>query len=106
MSFGFIITRHVNNYNTNKYWNHNIKLIRTYYPNTTIIIIDDNSDQNFIKSEFNYKNVIFINSEYPGRGELLPYIYYLKNKWFDKAIILHDSTFIHKTINFITYPVI
>jgi len=107
MSFGFIITRHVNNYNTNKYWNHNIKLIRTYYPNTTIIIIDDNSNQNFIRAEFNYKNIIIINSEYLGRGELLPYIYYLKNKWFDTAIILHDSTFIHKRINFnIKYPVI
>jgi hypothetical protein len=107
MSFGFIITRHVRDQHTNKYWNHSIKLIRTFYPTVSIIIIDDNSDQNFVKSEFPYKNIMIINSEYPGRGELLPYIYYIEHKWFDKAIILHDSTFIHKRIKFyIKYPVV
>ena len=30
--FGFIITRHVNSFHTNKYWNHCIKLLRMYYP--------------------------------------------------------------------------
>jgi hypothetical protein len=100
MNFGFIITRHVKNEKTNKYWNHNIKLLRTYYPNCLIVVIDDNSDYNFIKSEFDYKNIIYIQSEYIGRGELLPYIYYLKNKWFDNAVIIHDSVFFHKTYNF------
>ena len=38
MSFGFIITRHVNSEQTNKYWNHNVKLIRTFYPFKKIII--------------------------------------------------------------------
>ena len=41
-----------------------------------------------------------INSEFPGRGELLPYIYFLKYKWFDNAVIIHDSVFFHKTIDF------
>ena len=39
MTYGFIITRHVNSEQTNKYWNHNIKLIRTHYPFKKIIII-------------------------------------------------------------------
>jgi hypothetical protein len=103
MSFGFIITRHVNSEKTNKYWNHNVKLLRTHYPNNKIIIIDDNSNQDYIKADFEYKNVEIIKSEYPGRGELLPYIYYLNNKWFDNAIIIHDSVFFHKTINFEKY---
>jgi len=99
-NFGFIITRHVNSTNTNKYWNHSIKLLRTFYPDTKIIIIDDNSKQEYVQSEFEYKNVIIIQSEFPGRGEVLPYYYYLKFKFFENAVILHDSVFIHKMIPF------
>ena len=100
MSFGFIITRHVNSDKTNCYWNQNIKLLRSHYPQCKLVIIDDNSNQSFIKAEFDYINLEVINSEYPGRGELLPYIYYLKHKWFDNAVIIHDSVFFHKTIDF------
>jgi len=99
-SFGFIISRHVNSETTNKYWNHSVKLLRTFYPERKIIIIDDNSNQNFVKAEFHYKNIEVIQSEFPGRGELLPYYYYLKNKFFENAVILHDSVFIHKRLNF------
>ena len=108
MSFGFVITRHVNSVKTNKYWNQNVKLLRILYPQKQIIIIDDNSKQEFVKAECLYKNVEVIQSEYPGRGELLPYIYFLKYKWFDNAVILHDSVFIHKRVPFenITLPVI
>ena len=106
-SFGFILTRHVNSEKTNHYWNRCIKLIRTFYPFSQIIIIDDNSKKKYIKSEVNYKNVTIIESEYPGRGELLPYIYFLKYRWFKNAVILHDSIFIHKHIPFelLTFPV-
>ncbi len=100
MTYGFIITRHVNSEQTNKYWNQCVKLIRTYYPFKKIIIIDDNSNQTFIKADFDYKNTEIIQSEYPKRGELLPYIYFLKNKWFENAVIIHDSVFIHKRIPF------
>ena len=99
-NYGFIITRHVNSEQTNKYWNQCVKLIRTYYPLRQIIIIDDNSDYNFVKSDFDYLNLTIIQSEYPKRGELLPYVYYLKYKWFPNAVIIHDSLFIHKKINF------
>ena len=64
MTYGFIITRHVNSEKTNKYWNHNIKLIRTYYPHKKIIVIDDNSNYSFVKPDFNYKNIETIQSEY------------------------------------------
>jgi hypothetical protein len=100
MSFGFIITRHVNSEKTNEYWNQCVKLIRTLYPFRKIIVIDDNSNPNFVKADFDYKNVEFIQSEYPGRGELLPYVYYARNKWFENAIIIHDSVFFHKRIPF------
>ena len=100
MTYGFIITRHVNSKETNKYWNHSVKLIRTFYPRKQIIIIDDNSNKDFIVAEHEYDNLIIIQSEYIGRGELLPFIYFLKYKWFDNAIIIHDSVFIHKRIPF------
>ncbi len=99
-SFGFIISRHVNSYNTNKYWNNSVKLLRTIYPNCKIVIIDDNSNQQFVNAEHDYNNVQIIQSEFPGRGELLPYYYYIKHKFFDNAVILHDGVFIHKRINF------
>jgi len=98
--YGFIITRHVNSERTNRYWNRSVKLIKTYYPEKQIVIIDDNSNPHFLKAEFNYANIIVINSEYPGRGELLPYIYFAANKWFEKAVIIHDSVFFHKRFKF------
>ena len=106
--FGFIVTRHVNSETTNKYWNQNVKLIRSFYPFSKIIIIDDNSNYDFVKADVEYKNVEFIQSEYPGKGELLPYIYYARHKWFERAVIIHDSVFIHKRIPFgkINYPVL
>lgn len=102
-NYGFIITRHVNSENTNKYWNQSVKLIRTFYPLRKIVIIDDNSNQDFVKAEFDYKNLIIIQSEFPQRGELLPYYYYLRYKWFPNAVIIHDSLFIHKKIPFETF---
>lgn len=106
--FGFIITRHVTSEKINNYWNQNVKLIRMFYPVAKIVIIDDNSDQSFVKADFDYSNIIVINSEYPKRGELLPFVYYFRNKWFENAIIIHDSVFIHKRMRFENYklPVI
>jgi hypothetical protein len=98
--FGFIITRHVNSEKTNNYWNQSIKLLQFFYPNKKIVIIDDNSDTNFLKADYDYNNIEIIQSEFPGRGELLPYYYYIKNKFFENAVIIHDSVFFHKRINF------
>jgi hypothetical protein len=101
-TFGFIILRHVNSSITNTYWIRCYDSIRKYYPDNTILIIDDNSDQNIIHSRGKEKvlyNTHIINSEYPRRGELLPYYYYLNNKYFDIAIIIHDSVFINKYID-------
>lgn len=107
-SYGFIITRHVNSDKTNKYWNRCVKLIRTIYPLRQIIIIDDNSNQHYVVADHEYTNITVIQSEYPQRGELLPYIYYLKYKWFQSAVIIHDSLFFHSKIHFdkLTAPVL
>lgn len=108
MNYGFIITRHVNSEKTNEYWNHSVKLIKSIYPSNQIVIIDDDSNYDFVRAEHEYENIILIQSEYPKRGELLPFIYFLQHKWFDNAIIIHDSLFIHRKIPFeaINLPVL
>lgn len=95
---GFIILRHVNNEITNDYWSKCYDCIRKYYPENKILIIDDNSNYEFIKYKKLYKTLI-INSEYPKRGEVLPYYYYLQNKLFDTAVIIHDSVFINAQVD-------
>jgi hypothetical protein len=102
MSFGFIVLRHVNSEETSKYWKVCCSRIRKYYPEVQILLIDDNSNYDFIEKDEEeklYKTKI-IHSEYVGRGELLPYIYYLKHKLFDVACFIHDSVFINSYINF------
>ena len=104
---GFIILRHVNSIKTNEYWKECYRCIRKFYTTNKILIIDDNSDQKYV-TEYNQDNddgveltnTTIIQSEYPKRGELLPYYYYLKNKFCDIAVILHDSVFIQQPINF------
>uniref|UniRef100_A0A6C0KU42 Glycosyltransferase n=1 Tax=viral metagenome TaxID=1070528 RepID=A0A6C0KU42_9ZZZZ len=96
---GFIILRHVIDQLTNIYWVHCYNSIRKYYPENKIIIIDDNSNYECITKKNLYKTTV-IQSEYPKRGELLPYYYYLHHKLFDIAVILHDSVFINKYIDF------
>ncbi len=98
--FGFIIIRHVNSELTNKYWINNVKNIRKYY-NNKIIIIDDNSDKKYLENlDVSLENCEIIKSEFPKRGEQLPYYYLYKNKYFKKAVIIHDSLFINKHIDF------
>ena len=96
---GFIILRHVTNELTNNYWIHCYECIRNFYPEYPILIIDDNSNYAYITERDLYKTTI-INSEYHKRGELLPYYYYLHNKLFETAVIIHDSVFINKYIDF------
>jgi len=96
---GFIILRHVNSQLTNTYWIHCYDSIRKYYPENKILIIDDNSNYEFITNKNLYKTTI-IQSDFHGRGELLPYYYYVHNKLFDIAVILHDSVFVNQYINF------
>jgi len=100
---GFIILRYVNSAITNQYWKECYRCIRYFYPSNKILIIDDNSDMEFLTCdtiELELHNTTIIQSEYPKRGEFLPYYYYLRNKFCDTAVILHDSVFIQTRINF------
>ena len=96
---GFIILRHVNSSITNEYWKECYRCIKTFYPKNRILIIDDNSNKTFLTHD-TLDNTMVIQSEFPRRGEFLPYYYYLKTKFCETAVILHDSVFIKKYIDF------
>ena len=95
--FGFIILRHVDSMKTNAYWQECYHCIRTIYPTNKIVIIDDDSNPVYLTS-IPMTHALIVESEYKKRGELLPYYYYLQNKWFENAVILHDSVFIKSDI--------
>jgi hypothetical protein len=95
----FIITRYIKDETTNKYWYNCYSSIRKVYPNVKIIIIDDNSPYKNTNIDNKLVNCKIIKSEYPQRGELLPYYYFHKYKYAKKAIILHDSVFINREID-------
>ena len=98
---GFILLRNVRDQKTSEYWKLSYTCIRKFYPNNYIIIIDDNSDYDLIDLTFQKKiqNARVIRSEYPARGEILPYYYYLQNKLFNRAMIVHDSVFINSKLD-------
>jgi hypothetical protein len=102
--YGFIIVRHVNSEKTNNYWNESYKCIRKHY-NNKILIIDDNSNYEYIKLHDDIKiyNCNIVQSEYIARGEILGYYYFYNNRPFEKAVIIHDSVFINKYIDFNIY---
>jgi hypothetical protein len=90
---GFILTRHVRSEETNQYWIESCRCIRRFYPDTPIVIIDDGSDPAFVVGDVP-DNCTVIPSQYPRRGELLPYIFMKTQRLFKKAVILHDSVFL------------
>ncbi len=103
MSFGFIIIRHVSGEGTNTLWKESYKSIRRFYKKTPILIVDDNSNQEIVNKpddSLKLKNCKIVNGEFPKRGELLAYYYFWKLKPFEKAVIIHDSVFINRFIDF------
>jgi hypothetical protein len=92
-SYVFVILRHIRSVRDNDLWISSYNSIRKYYTNK-IIIIDDNSAINTVDGKLN--NAEIIKSEFNGAGEILPYYYFLKYKWADRMIFLHDSMFINR----------
>ena len=100
-SIGFILLRHVNSVAANQYWQYAYSCIRKLYPSNKIVIIDSQSDPALL-TEIPMENTDIIVSEFEGRGEIMPYYYYLQYKWFDVAVFIHDSVFIHHPVDFYT----
>jgi len=92
-TYVFVILRNIQQASDNELWLSCYHSIRQFYTNQ-IVIIDDNSSIN----TFNGKlvNTEIIQSEYNGAGEILPHVYFQKNKWADTMIFLHDSMSLHR----------
>jgi hypothetical protein len=95
--FCFVILRCVKKKSHSKLWEYCYDSIRKLYTETTIIIIDDNSNKELLDDK-ELTNTIIICSEFNGAGEILPYYYFNKYKWCNKMIFLHDSMFIKEKI--------
>ena len=99
-----VILRHVKDEVTNRMWIESCTNARKHYPNAIIVVIDDNSNKEFIHATasemiaMKFYEIVFVQSEYPKHGELLPYIYFLKHKWADAMLFIHDSVFIQKHV--------
>jgi hypothetical protein len=104
--FGFIILRCVLHPDQDIFWLNCYNTIRKYYTDISIVIIDDNSTKEFLKNDnkIDSNNTTIIFSTFlKGRGEILPYYYLYNDKLFKKTVIIHDSTFINKYIDFSLY---
>jgi hypothetical protein len=90
----FVLLTHVQQKRDEKLIERCYESVRFFYPDTPVVIIDDNSTiPLFIREDV---HTTLIESEFPGGGELLPYYYFLKYKWADKMIFLHDSMFLKR----------
>jgi hypothetical protein len=92
-SYIFVILRNIRMTRDNDLWMSSYQSIRKFYTNK-IIIIDDNSTINTVNGKL--VNAEVIQSEYNGAGEILPYYYFLMNKWADTMIFFHDSMFLNR----------
>ena len=99
---GFIIVRHVNNKQTDYYWKECYTCIRRWYTEP-ILIVDDSSHPEFLNDNMNLVNCqIVYDTEHKGCAELLGYYYFELMHPFETAVIIHDSVFIQKRIEFTT----
>lgn len=104
-NYTIYITRHMNNDTTSRYWIHNYHCIRRIYSNVNIVIIDDNSNPEYLVNDNNFNDVTFkyINktsmNKLIGCGELLPFYMFHNDRPTTYALFIHDSVFIHKPIH-------
>lgn len=101
--FGFIILRCVTSEATDRYWRRSYDCIRKFY-DCPIVIIDDNSRAEFL-TEKPLVHTTIVASEFPGRGEFLPYYYLLTYRWFQRAVFVHDSVFVNVPLGLESAPV-
>lgn len=97
---GFIILRNVINRKTDELWQRCYDSIRQFYDNR-ILIIDDNSNRDYLTVNKEMTNYAIIYSEFNGRGEFLPYYYYNLNNFCERVVVLHDSMYLVEKIDFI-----
>lgn len=105
MTWGFIMLRHVCNKITDLYWKESYRCIRKVYPTVPVLIVDDSSNRDFLNEDLVTTNCeVIYDTDNKGRAELLPYYYFHKLHPFDDAVIIHDSVFIQREVDFSLQP--
>jgi hypothetical protein len=104
-NLGFIVLFHANDEKSSNYWKICLASLRRFYPKSHVMLINDNSNPRFFdKSELLKRldeRTVYVESEFPGSGELLPLYYFHKLRPpFEYAVILHDSVFVQKFVDF------
>lgn len=100
-AFGFVMVRHVNSKQTDYFWKESYTCIRKWYTEP-ILIVDDSSDPSFLNDNMNLVNCqIVYDTEHKGCAELLGYYYFELMRPFETAVIIHDSVFIQKRVDFL-----
>lgn len=105
-TLGFVILRKVEIEKDNIKWMTCYTSIRKLYPENRIVIVDCSSNTKLINVLFEnmVTNTTIIESEYPEAGQLQAYYYYFKNKYFDVAVIISDSFYLKKFVDYINVP--
>jgi hypothetical protein len=94
MDLVFVILRCVRNPSQNHLWRRAVASVQEFHPDAPIVIIDDNSTA---ATRLDVSgNISIVQSEFPGAGESLPYYYFLKYRWADRMIFIHDSMFLRR----------
>jgi len=99
-TMGFIMVRHVNSKETDHYWKECYTCIRKLY-NNPIIIVDDSSPSDVTEIPLVNCQIVY-DTKHRGCAELLGYYYFYMMKPFEYAVIIHDSVFIQKRIDFLS----
>ena len=106
-NYTIYITRHISNDLTNNYWLHNYNHLRELYKKIKIVVIDDNSCDEFLHNDNLYKHdVDFIYTKdtvNKSSGEIIPLIEHFKNGTTKYAFYIHDSVFIQHEIHNLIY---
>jgi len=97
MSICFLMLRHVSNPDYDKWWIATYKSIRTFYPDTHIKIIDNNST---CVSTIPLVNCEIVQAKYPKSGVYSPYYEFLHIDGYSKAVIIHDGFIFNKYVEF------
>lgn len=96
-SFGFIIPTYIATEAHLAVLKEGLRRIRLYH-NYPIVIINDHSPIDLSNLEKEFKDVTVELSLNKGAGEMNPYLHYYLHKYFDTAIILHDSMHLNKPL--------
>ncbi|KAK3235926.1 hypothetical protein CYMTET_53903 [Cymbomonas tetramitiformis] len=91
----FIILRHMSAFRHRALWRTSYAHLRYLYPHNRIIILDDHSTVQDGCSD----GIEIIQSEFKGRGEVLPYYYFHKLKLGESMLYIFDSIFVQKALD-------